>query len=164
MIETPRLILRPLAWTDLDALAVIYSDEETRRFVGGVKDRDGTAELLNRMITSFAKDGFGMHAVVEKASGRLIGRCGFLVQEVEGAREIELAYLIAREFWGRGLATEAAATLRDWGHAHVQPRLISLIDHANHASRRLAERIGGRYERDVDYEETRVQLYVNERT
>jgi ribosomal-protein-alanine N-acetyltransferase len=165
VIETSRLILRPLCWDDLDALAVMYADEETCRFVGGVKTREGTARLLERVITNHQKHGFGMLAVVDRSSGRLLGRAGFLPQIVEGAHEVELAYLIERASWGRGLATEAAAALRDWGHANLpEPRLISLIHFANYASKRVAERVGSRWLRDVEYEGARVHLYVNERS
>ena len=164
MIETPRLLLRPLALDDLDALALMYADAEVQRFTGGEQTRAVAAERLAQVIALHAQQGFGMLAVVEKSSARFLGRAGFLVQQMEGAREVELAYGLARETWGKGYATEAIAAARDWGFAHLaEPRFISLIHPDNSRSIRVAEKIGSRYAKDVEFMGQRVRLYVNDR-
>ena len=84
-----------------------------------------------------------------------------LVQDVEGAREHEIAYLLGSEWWGKGYATEAAAAIRD--HARSQlgfDRLISLIDPENTASQAVALRIGMHHERDLIFENHLTSLFA----
>jgi RimJ/RimL family protein N-acetyltransferase len=76
---------------------------------------------------------------------RFPGRCA--------AGDTEIGFRLARPFWGRGFATEAARAVRD--HAFdtlALPRLIAIIDPGNLASIRVAEKIGMRYEKDVSFE------------
>jgi len=91
-------------------------------------------------------------ATVERTTGALVGRCGSAVWDVEGHHEVEVLYLLGRAHWARGLATEAATAIRDYGfNVLSRPRLISLIHHENGASRRMAEKAGFRYEREVAF-------------
>ena len=81
--------------------------------------------------------------MVERETATLIGYCGFLHQEVDGAKEIEIGYRLHPDFWNRGLATEAARAVRDHAFANLQlERVISLIHADNHASRRVTEKNG----------------------
>ena len=87
--------------------------------------------------------------VVERATGRVIGECGLLEKDVDGRREIELVYVLARDVWGRGHATEAASAVRDAAIRAGIPRLIALIDPENPVSAAVARKIGMRLEREV---------------
>lgn len=143
-LETERLLLRPLLPDDLDALAALYADAENMRWLGpGARTRAQTAESLDRMWNLYRRQGFGMMAAVEKLTGALIGRCGYLVQTVGGREELELAWLIARERQNRGFATEAALALREHAHRALRrSRLVSLIVPDNLASAKVAQKIG----------------------
>ena len=78
-----------------------------------------------------------------KSTQELIGDCGLVVQEVDAANEVEIAYHVRRDHWNRGLATEAARACRDFGFARLPvDRLISLIRPENLPSRRVAEKNG----------------------
>jgi RimJ/RimL family protein N-acetyltransferase len=78
--------------------------------------------------------------------------------------ETELGWLLAREHWNHGYATEAALALRDWAlDERGLTRLISLINPANLRSIRVAERLGERYERDVEVRGKAIRLYSLER-
>jgi len=71
--------------------------------------------------------------------------------EIDGRLEIEIAYLLDKSFWGRGLATESARGLMEYGFEKLHlTHLICLIDPDNIASQRVAERIGMTLERKVD--------------
>ncbi|HEY7958220.1 MAG: GNAT family N-acetyltransferase [Polyangia bacterium] len=164
MIETERLLLRPLSLDDVDAMAPMYADAEVMTFLGGVKTRHEAAERIKLIMSLFAEQGFGLFGVVEKSSGSLLGRAGLIVQQVEGAREVELAYGLKRQAWGQGYATEAVAAAREWGFRRLpEPRFVSLVHAANLRSVRVAERLGARHNREVDYQGQRVRLYVHER-
>jgi len=145
--ETERLSHRPLTLEDLDGLAGLYADAETMRHIGqGIpRSREETRESLEFLFAQYRDHGLGLFATVEKASGRLVGRCGFIVWHIQGVLETEVAYLIARDCWGRGYAPEAAgAFLR---RALVHPAwptsyCVSFIRPGNAASIRVAGKIG----------------------
>ncbi len=164
MIETPRLVLRPLSLDDVDAMAPMYADPEVMEFVGEVLTPEQTIARITLITSLFDQQGFGLLGVVEKSSGQLIGRAGLVVQVVEERREVEIVYGLVRASWGQGYATEAATAVRQWAFDHLpDPHFISLVP-VNHArSARVAERLGGRHDRDVDFHGQRVRVYVHER-
>lgn len=164
VLETARLILRHLEPRDLDALAAIQADPEVMRFFPtGPRSRERTADDIDRCVATQAEHGFSLWATVDRADGRLIGRCGLLPQSLGGAREVEVAYLIGRSDWGRGLATEAASAIRDHGLGPLGlGRLVSIIHRDNLASRRVAEKAGLRPERMIQFMEHRCWLYAIE--
>jgi [ribosomal protein S5]-alanine N-acetyltransferase len=103
---------------------------------------------------------FSLWATIHKSDDRLIGRCGLLAWDLEGRKETEVGYMIAREFWGRGLATEAARAIRDYGFERLGfERLISLIRPENERSQRVAIKNGMRHERDVMVGEIHARLF-----
>ena len=84
---------------------------------------------------------------------QIIGDCGIILQEVEGDRLYEIGYHLRRDFWGQGLATEAAIACRDWAFAYLKAdRLISLIRPENLPSCRVAERTGMTVWKEVNWQ------------
>ena len=153
ILETERLILRHLVMDDLDALFALYCDPEIRRyFPDGVLTLEETREELEWFLTGHPEHPeLGLWATIHKETGRFIGRCGLLPWEIDGMLEIEIAYLLDRSFWHQGLAMEAAQGILTYGFEQLDlSRLICLIDPANIASQRVAERIGMTLERRVD--------------
>jgi len=147
-METERLMLRQFRESDLDAFAEIYADPEVMRFIGEFKpiDRADTWRALATNLGHWQLRGYGMWAVEEKASGRLLGRVG--LWKPEGWPELEVGWMLHRAYWGRGLASEAGrasidAAFRILGVKH----LISIIHPENAASIRVAERLGETFER-----------------
>jgi RimJ/RimL family protein N-acetyltransferase len=163
-LETERLVLRPPVDDDLDAIAEIHGDPEVMRYIGpGEPWSPERAVLgLSRWKAFWAADGFGMFVVERREDGRVLGHVGLLAWDPEtwtpGTRaaigpdaEIEIGWTLARDAWGNGYATEAALAVRDWARAeHGFDRLISLIHPDNGASMRVAEKLGARYEKDVE--------------
>lgn len=106
--STGRLLIRPLSPADLPALAGILGDPEVMRYsVRGVCDAAATGRFLDWCLASYARDGIGPWALVEKGGTDLIGFCGIGQERVGEVEEINLGYRLARSCWGRGLATEA---------------------------------------------------------
>jgi RimJ/RimL family protein N-acetyltransferase len=143
MLKTQRLSLREFEPEDLDALAAILCDRETMSYYPAPFDRAGVADWIDRNRTRYAKDSFGLWAMILNSTGELIGDCGLVRQNVDGVDEIEIGYHVRRNLWGRGYASEAAQACRDYGFANLPvDRLISLIRPENLASRRVAEKNG----------------------
>lgn len=150
VLETERLLLRRLEPADLDALYALYRDPEIRQFYPeGVLTLDETRAELEWFLNGHPRHPeLGLWATVLKSTGEFIGRCGLLPWELEGQHEVEVAYLIAKTHWGQGLGTEAAQGVLDYGFTQLNlPRLVCLIDEANEASKRVAEKIRMRFER-----------------
>ena len=165
IVETPRLYLRKIALDDADAFHVLHADEEVMRYLGGrVYTPEETRAQLERFLARHDAQGYGMMAMIERATGTLIGRCGFLVQDLETGRELEIGWALRRASWGQGFAVEAAGACRDHALSSLGARrVVSLVDPANARSARVAERIGMHVERMVDFKGARVRLFVLER-
>ena len=164
MIETARLVLRPMRREDVDGLLAIFADPKVMASFGvGVFDRHDMERWVRRNLDHQERYGYGLFSVVLKANGLVVGDCG-LEHLTEDSREAELGYDLRSDHWNRGLATEAAAAVRD--HAFrvlALPRLISLIRHGNGASRRVAEKIGMHHAEDVVRDGRDYWLYALDR-
>jgi [ribosomal protein S5]-alanine N-acetyltransferase len=158
--ETTRLILRRFTMGDLDALALMHSDPEVGRFLGGVKTPEQTQRRLEEWIEEYAQYGYSKWAVVLRSSGELIGRCGLSPEEIDGHSHWELGWTFARAHWGQGYATEAAAAAMQHSFQKLgHKRLISLIRPGNFASVRVAERLGMIYEGRVQWNDAPAHMY-----
>lgn len=152
VLETERLVLRRLNFGDLDDLAALYADPDVMRYFPAVRTRDETEAKLRLMIEEYdVRPGAGLWATIFKADNAFIGRCGLLLQNIDGVQEWEVGYMLRAAYWGRGLATEAARAIRDHGFRALPeaPCLISLIRPENRQSERVAERNGMRPVREI---------------
>lgn len=164
VLETPRLIVRHLQMDDVEALATIYADAETMRYLAGIRTTDETRSNIEYLIGLQREHGYSLWATVLKDGNRLVGRCGLLPWEIDGKQEIELAYMVARPFWRQGLATEAAIAIVDFAvHQLEAKRLVSLIRHGNTGSERVATKVGMHFERAIVLKEKPCLLYAMER-
>ncbi len=164
MIETDRLLLRPMRADDIDALLAIFSDPKVMASFGGLLfDRDDMERWLRRNLAHQERVGYGLFSVLRKPDGLLIGDCGLeLLDDDPGVAE--LGYDLRSDHWGRGLATEAAAAVRDYAFRSLGlPRLVSLIRRGNEASRRVAEKIGMRHADDLVRDGRRYWRYALDR-
>ena len=153
ILETERLTLRRLVMDDLDELFALYGDPEIRRyFPEGVLNYEDTKEELEWFLNGHPEHPeLGLWATIYKDTKKFIGRCGLLPWEIDGKYEVEIAYLLDKNFWHQGLATEAAKGIMRYGFETLKlPRLICLIDPENTASQNVAKRIGMTLERRVD--------------
>jgi ribosomal-protein-alanine N-acetyltransferase len=166
VIETERLALRRLTMNDLDALAAIYADADVRKyFPEGTLTYEQTKEELEWIINVYyGQYGFGLWATTLTETNEFIGRCGLLPWTIDGRQEVEVAYLLAKEHWGRGLGTEAARAILAYGFGELHlSRLICLIDPANEASVKVAMKIGMSLEREADIDGGPTLVYSADR-
>jgi RimJ/RimL family protein N-acetyltransferase len=146
-LETDRLLLR--MWreeTDFEPYAEICANPEVMRFLGGKAfDRLDAWRHMSFMVGHWQLRGYGPWAVEEKATGRLIGRIGFL--NPVGWPAFELGWTLGRQYWGKGYATEGARRALDYAFNELdRPHVISLIDPNNKGSIAVAERLGEKVE------------------
>jgi ribosomal-protein-alanine N-acetyltransferase len=151
-LETARLLLRPFTPADVDELHQITRDPEVMRHIGDghALTRAETGRNLAMIISAFERRGFGRWAVVPKETGALAGYCGLSMGNLEVG--VELAYLLSRSEWGRGLATEAGAACLRYGFEQLGLGSIAALTRPDNVrSRRVMERLGMRYLRDGNY-------------
>jgi RimJ/RimL family protein N-acetyltransferase len=144
-LATERLLLRPPRAADFEAWATFAADPETTYFLGGPQPRAAAWRAFGLMAGSWALYGFGMFSVLERATGRWLGRVG--PWRPEGWPGNEIGWGLHRDAWGRGLAVEAAAATIDWAlDALGWDSFIHCIDAANTRSVALAARLGSAWQ------------------
>lgn len=143
ILETERLYLRELTQEDYPSLCRILQDEETMyAYEGAFCDKE-VQEWLDRQISRYRRWGFGLWAVVLKETDQMIGQCGLTMQPWKGEEVLEVGYLLERNFWHRGYATEAARACRDYAFEVLQAKEVcSIIRDTNLASQKVAIRNG----------------------
>lgn len=136
---------------DLLSLFALYCDEDVRRYIPDApRTLEETREELEWHMHGHPKHPeLGLWATIHKETGKFIGRCGLLPWTIDGQDEVEVAYLLSKQYWGQGLGTEAAQAILDYGFEKQKlPRLICLIDKDNTASLNVARKIGMAFEKE----------------
>jgi len=128
---------------DFDAYAAMCADAEVMRYLGDGKtlDRQSAWRQMAMILGHWQLRGYGLFALEEKTTSALVGRAGIF--EPDGWPGFELGWMLRRQSWGKGYATEAAR--RVLRHAFTEmkrERVISLIREGNAPSIRVAERLG----------------------
>jgi len=151
ILETPRLILRPFQNEDIGRLSQLMSNRDFMRFSLGPRTLEQTHAFLQKFL---AWDQGGLpsqFAVVLRGKESMLGYCGFL-HHAELPGEVEIGYRLDPAYWNRGLITEAARAVRDYAFIELKlPRVISLIHPDNIPSRRVAEKIDLRPEKEITF-------------
>ena len=141
-------MIRPWTAEDRPAFTAMASDPEVMRYVHGGKPyaEEEIDEFLTRQARQLAEHGVCMGAVVDKSSGQIVGVAG--TQPLGQTGDLEIGWWLAREFWGRGYATEAgAAAMHHVLETLARPRVVAVIDPGNDASVRVVTRLGMTYDR-----------------
>jgi RimJ/RimL family protein N-acetyltransferase len=140
-LETDRLLLRQWREADFEPYAEICANAEVMRYLSAkVMTREDAWRHMAFLAGHWQLLGYGPFAVEEKATGRLMGRIGFL--NPEGWPGFELGWTLGRPFWGKGYATEGARRALEYAFTELdKPHVISLIHPENKGSIRVAERL-----------------------
>jgi ribosomal-protein-alanine N-acetyltransferase len=149
---TSRLRLRPLCADDLDELVRLQSDPEVMRYIstGRLRSREECAAALASVLEHWERQGYGIWAMLERDTGAWAGQVGLRYHD--DRREAELLYALHKEFWGRGLTTEAAEACVRYGFEVIGlPHLFAVAWPENAASRRVMEKLGMRYQQTAPF-------------
>jgi RimJ/RimL family protein N-acetyltransferase len=147
LLETERLVIRPWEPDDRPAFTAIMSHPEVTHYVHGGKPYSEAEvdEWFARQARQLAEHGVCMGALIEKSTGTLAGLAG--TQPLGTTGNLEIGWILAREAWGRGFATEAgAAAMKHVLETLARPRVVAIIDPDNEPSKRVAARLGMKYE------------------
>ena len=140
LIETDRLLLRPLTTADLDEVIEMHAMPEVIRTMGAY-DRLAAGARLERNEREWAERGHGLVAIIERATGRFVGRSG--LKYWPQFDETEVGWVLRPDSWGHGFATEAGQACVEWGFAALDvPYLTAMIVQDNVRSVHVAERLG----------------------
>jgi RimJ/RimL family protein N-acetyltransferase len=163
-LETARLRLRLFTPDDLDRMCELTRDPEVMRYIGHGRPftREETWDNVQRIMSRFRRRGYGRWALERRDTGVLIGYCGLSSGNPEVG--IELAYMLAREEWGKGLALEAGrATLRYGFEALGVASIAGITLRGNSRSHRVLERLGMKFVLNADYYEFPCDHYAIDR-
>jgi RimJ/RimL family protein N-acetyltransferase len=145
-LTTERLVLRPFDRGDLDDLVEIHAEPSFWWYpLRGPMSPEQTALFLDRVMQRYENDGFGVEALVERESGRLIGWAGLAVPHFlpQILPAVEVGWRLAGPYRGRGLATEAGAAAVDFGFGEAGlERIVSIYETENERSGLVMERLG----------------------
>jgi RimJ/RimL family protein N-acetyltransferase len=140
-LTSDRLILRPTQATDFDPWCAMMADPDVATFLGGTKSRAEVWRGITSMAGAWALFGFAMFSVVERATGRWIGRLG--PWHPEGWPGTEVGWGLVRDAWGKGYATEGSRVAIAWAFDHLGwTEVIHCIDPTNGPSQAVAKRLG----------------------
>ncbi|MBR2566177.1 MAG: GNAT family N-acetyltransferase [Paenibacillus sp.] len=150
-METERLIFREYTKNDFELLYTMTSDPNVMKYIrhGGPWTKEETMQTLERFIER-NKMGTGLFLAFDKQDKQLIGTSGLIPQVIEGTDELEVGYWVRELYWGQGYGYEQAKAWKDYGLQLGEKRLISLIQHGNEGSMRIAQKNGMIHEKDVD--------------
>ena len=147
LLQTARLVLRGDTAADADAVVALWTDPVVMAHMGGPREPDAVREAVMENVASPPEDPCYLWNLVERAGGRFVGNAGLLRKEIAGRDEIELVYLLVRDAWGQGYATEAGTALVAYAFETLGAgQVAALIDPPNERSVRVIERLG--FERD----------------
>lgn len=157
-LETARLLLRQFVLDDWQPLHRHYGDIACTQFTFGRALTEGESwRAMSGMVGHWTLRGFGPYALVDRASGELVGGAGLWWPG--DFPETEIKWLLLKEHWGRGFASEAVRAIQRAAAEHLALRPISLIRSENEASRRLAVAVGATHERDLVFRDAPWMAY-----
>jgi RimJ/RimL family protein N-acetyltransferase len=156
-VETERLVgCRPLA-RDADELHPVCADERVAEWLwpgelGGPRSLQQVRTMLVHDMAHWKRHGFGPWVVRDRETNEVLGRVGLERTTVDGADEVEVAWFLSADHWGRGLATEMAreAVAAGLGPLGLESVVAFTLPH-NTGSRRVMEHLGMTFERDVEH-------------
>ena len=164
-LETERLYLRSFVSGDLDDFAALNADPEVMLYIGDgqPQTKQQTTERLRSIIDHHDKHGFALCAAIEKTSRAFLGFCG--LQFLDNTQEVEVGYRLAKRFWRKGFATEAAKASVRYGFEELGfDRIVAVVHPENEASQRVIQKIGLQYVKQARFYNTDVLYYALTRT
>jgi len=160
--QSARLNFRSIQDSDFDAWLKFFEDPTTS--LHWIEERESPEEACKnwyqKQAWRYKNNLGGMNALIEKSSGHLVGHCGLLVQTVDEVTELEIGYSLLPEYWGKGYASEASATCKNFAFENtLTESLISIISLSNLPSQKVALKNGMTIEKETTYKGNKVYIF-----
>ena len=160
VLETDRLLLRRLSIDDAEFMLGHLNDPSFHRYIGdrGVRTVEQARQyLVDRVMASYERFGFGIYMVELKDSREQIGTCGLLKRE--GLEDVEVGFALLPQFWSKGYAVEAAQAVMDYAYKELGlHRIVAIVNPGNDRSFKLLEKIGLKFERMIRLPESDLEI------
>lgn len=141
-VETDRLVIRAPTERDRTRFVELFTDEAFTVFSDGVHDTDSANTRFDRMLSLIEVIPYAKQPIIERSSGAIVGYTGVDAAVIDGLDRLEWGWRLVPHVRGRGYATEAANALLAVADAHDDREMLCIIAPENHASRRVADKIG----------------------
>ena len=159
-VTTARLHGSRLHSEDFETLCGLHRDPAVMATLGGVRPDERTREYVVENLAHWDRHGYGLWIFRDRATGAFVGRGGLRHVTLEDTPEIEVTYALAQAAWGQGYATEIASASLDVGVRQLGlTDIVAFAEPENRASRRVMEKVGFTYERDIVWHGVRCVLY-----
>jgi len=159
-IKTERLTLRQFVLSDAEFILELLNEPSFIQNIGdkGVRTLSAAEKYLeNGPISSYARNGFGLLAVILNDTGQPIGMCGLIKRD--SLDDVDIGYAFLPRFWSKGYALESAQAVMKQARDNVGlNRVVAIVDPANASSIRLLEKIGMTFEKIVKLPEDDIEL------
>lgn len=161
ILETERLIMRPITLEDLPWLVEMRTPPAVNKFLGGTRMQNGEA-LAKRMpfyLECHEKYGFGMSVMTLKDTGEQIGTSG--LQPLEDTGDIEVGYNLSEAHWRKGIGYECARRWLEHGFENAGlERIVAVAHPENTGSWRIMEKCGMTFQRNEVHYDIECVLYA----
>jgi ribosomal-protein-alanine N-acetyltransferase len=150
-LVTARMTARRIAEGDFDDLLRINQDPQVMATLGGVRSAAEVRQMMRAALEHWERHGYGIWIFRERDRGRFIGRAGLRSVTIEGEQVVELLYALMPEYWNRGVASEMAQAIFDAARTLALEEVVAFTLPSNRASRRVMEKAGFHYDRDITW-------------
>ncbi len=169
IIETERLIIREIVFTDIDVMFELHSDPEVHRYLGNniITNREKIEETIEFLRQQYNDFGVGRWAMIEKKTNEFIGWTGleFVTKEINKHKNFyDLGYRLLKRFWGQGFATESAVASVNYAFNRLKAmEIYAMADIENEGSNKILKNVGLKFIETFDHEGVKHNWYKLER-
>lgn len=143
LLETERLLLRPVTLNDVSDLFSYASDPELTLYLPwpAHKSKEDSRQIIEEWLLAYQTNQPAPWGIIDRSTKKLIGTIGFVAYKPDDYRA-ELGYALSRIYWGQGFMLEAARTVIEYGFEHGLNRIYAFADPNNKRSQRVLEKVG----------------------
>ena len=158
---TTRLRLEPIRPQHAEDLYRLHQDPAVAEWWDGVGTEESAMADARRFASGWADDGVSKWMAYDRVTGELVGRGGLSRMQLDGASRLEVGWVLHREYWGHGYATEIGSTALAFAFDELDAEeVVAYTEPHNARSRAVMERLGMTYQRDIVHDDIHFVLYA----